>query len=64
MKGGKQGKGKSTNGQGPAIGNSLDPISHALKRLHDEVASEPLPDEFLQLLSEIDRKIGLEESRR
>lgn len=35
-----------------------DPIGEALRRLHDEVAAEPLPDEFLQLLEDIDKKIA------
>jgi hypothetical protein len=34
-----------------------DPIGTALRRLHDDVVAEPLPDEFLRLLGEIDRKI-------
>lgn len=34
-----------------------DPIGAALRRLHDEVSAEPLPEEFLKLIAEIDRKI-------
>jgi hypothetical protein len=37
---------------------AADPISIALKKLHDDVASEDVPDEFLDLLAEIDRKIA------
>jgi hypothetical protein len=38
------------------IGN--DPIAAALKEMHDAVASEALPDDFLRLLDEIDSKIA------
>jgi hypothetical protein len=35
-----------------------DPITAALKQMHDVVASEALPDDFLRLLEEIDTKIA------
>jgi DNA-binding GntR family transcriptional regulator len=35
-----------------------DPIAAALKEMHDAVASEALPDDFLRLLDEIDSKIA------
>lgn len=35
-----------------------DPIAAALKQMHDAVASEELPDDFLRLLAEIDTKIA------
>lgn len=38
--------------------NGGDPIGAALKQLHDAVASEELPDDFLRLLDEIDTKIA------
>ncbi len=41
---------------GEDIGN--DPIAAALKQMHDAVASEALPDDFLRLLDEIDIKIA------
>jgi Anti-sigma factor NepR len=37
---------------------SNDPIAAALKQMHDAVASEELPDDFLRLLDEIDTKIA------
>lgn len=37
---------------------SSDPITAALKQMHDAVASEALPDDFLKLLDEIDTKIA------
>ena len=33
-----------------------DPIAAALKRLHDEVVAEPLPNDFLEMLDRIDQK--------
>ena len=35
-----------------------DPIAAALKQMHDAVASEALPDDFLKLLDDIDAKIA------
>jgi Anti-sigma factor NepR len=35
-----------------------DPIAAALKQMHDAVASEDLPEDFLRLLDEIDTKIA------
>lgn len=35
-----------------------DPIAAALKQMHDAVASEELPGDFLRLLDEIDTKIA------
>ena len=40
-----------------AFNAEYDPISIALKRLHDEVLAEDIPNEFLELLAQIDRKI-------
>lgn len=44
-------KGKSNR-----IGLAFDPIAAALKQMHDEVASESIPDDFLRLLDEIDER--------
>lgn len=35
-----------------------DPIGEALRRLHDEVAAEPVPQDFLDLLDQIDARLG------
>jgi hypothetical protein len=35
-----------------------DPIAAALKQMHDAVANEALPDDFLRLLDQIDTKIA------
>ncbi len=34
-----------------------DPVGTALRRLHDDVIAEPLPEDFLRLLGDIERKI-------
>lgn len=39
-----------------------DPIAAALKQMHDQVASEELPDDFLRLLNEIDTKIAAKQA--
>lgn len=49
-------KGNKPGGTDDDIGS--DPIAAALKQMHDAVASEALPDDFLRLLDEIDTKIA------
>ena len=41
-----------------------DPIAAALKQMHDAVANEDLPDDFLRLLEEIDTKIATKKATR
>ena len=36
---------------------AFDPIAAALRQMHDEVASEDIPDDFLKLLDEIDDRV-------
>jgi hypothetical protein len=36
----------------------FDPIANALKQLHDSVAAEPVPEDFLRILDQIDAKIA------
>lgn len=43
---------------GYATEADFDPISAALKQLHQVVASEPVPDNFMRILDEIDAKIA------
>ncbi|WP_181883531.1 NepR family anti-sigma factor [Sphingorhabdus pulchriflava] len=38
--------------------SAFDPIAAALKQMHEAVASEELPDDFLRILEEIDAKIA------
>ena len=43
--------------------NGADPIAAALKQMHDAVANEKLPDDFLRLLGEIDAKIAAKKAQ-
>ena len=46
------------------VGGNSDFISIALKKLHDDVQAEDVPKEFLDILAEIDLKIGsIEDSK-
>jgi hypothetical protein len=40
------------------IETAFDPVAAALKQMHEAVASEALPDDFLRILEEIDAKIA------
>lgn len=42
----------------PHTDTAFDPVSAALQQLHQAVASEELPEEFLRILEEIDAKIA------
>ena len=42
----------------PTAVTAFDPVSAALQQLHQAVASEAVPDDFLRLLEEIDAKIA------
>lgn len=35
---------------------AFDPITAALRQMHDSVASEPIPDDFMRLMDEIDAR--------
>lgn len=41
-----------------AIDPEFDAISAALRQMHEGVASEPVPDEFLALLDQLDARIA------
>ncbi len=41
-----------------AVDPDFDPISAALRQMHDGVASEPVPDEFLLLLDQLDARMA------
>jgi hypothetical protein len=42
----------------PQVDTAFDPVSAALRQLHQAVASEKLPEDFLRILDEIDAKIA------
>ena len=37
---------------------AFDPITAALRQMHDNFASEPIPDDFMLLLDQIDARIS------
>lgn len=37
---------------------AFDPITAALRQMHDEFASEPIPDDFMDLLDRIDQRFA------
>ncbi len=42
----------------PHADTAFDPVSAALQQLHQAVASEAVPKDFLRILEEIDAKIA------
>lgn len=36
----------------------FDPVSAALRQMHEAVVSEPMPEDFLRILDDIDAKIA------
>ena len=42
----------------PYADTAFDPVSAALQQLHQAVASESVPEDFLRILEEIDAKIA------
>jgi len=43
---------------------AFDPVGAALQQLHQAVASEAVPEEFLDILDEIDAKIAAAKTRQ
>jgi hypothetical protein len=53
------GKGKERfNAIGDEMSSEFDPLTAALRQMHDSVANEPIPDDFLDLLDMIDAKMA------
>ena len=42
----------------PNANTAFDPVSAALQQLHQAVASEEVPEDFLRILEDIDAKIA------
>ena len=42
----------------PTVDTAFDPVSAALQQLHQSIASEEIPEDFLRILQEIDAKIA------
>jgi Anti-sigma factor NepR len=59
------GMSKTNRSKGKAMKSvniDYDPVSAALKQMHAAVASEPVPDDFMRILDEIDAKIAAAKS--
>lgn len=41
-----------------ALDTRFDPVATALRQLHESVAAEPVPEDFLRILEQIDAKIA------
>ena len=52
-------KGKQPlNAIGDGMDSEFDPLTAALRQMHDSVANEPIPADFLNLLDMIDAKMS------
>lgn len=56
--GGQLGSNKGKQFAGEAIDPEFDSLTAALRQMHDSIANEPVPDDFLDLLDQIDAKIS------
>lgn len=45
------------------VDQDFDPISAALRQMHDGIAQEPVPDEFLKLLDQLDARLAEAENK-
>jgi Anti-sigma factor NepR len=41
----------------------VDPITAALRQMHDNIANEPIPPDFMELLDKIDKKMSARKNR-
>ena len=51
MAGDNRGSGQKRRGK---VGLAFDPIAAALRQMHEDVASEAIPDDFMRLLDQIE----------
>ena len=56
--GGQLGSNKGKRQAGEAMDPEFDSLTAALRQMHDSIANEPVPDDFLDLLDQIDAKIS------
>lgn len=47
---------ESSGGSGASPEMAFDPIEAALRQLHESMASEEIPDDFLRLLDQLDER--------
>jgi hypothetical protein len=45
------------------VNSQLDPITAALRQMHDDIAKEPIPADFMDLLDKIDKKMSARKDR-
>ena len=56
--GGQLGSNKGKRQAEEAMDPEFDSLTAALRQMHDSIANEPVPDDFLDLLDQIDAKIS------
>jgi hypothetical protein len=56
--GGQLGSYKRKRQAEAAMDPEFDSLTAALRQMHDSIANEPVPDDFLDLLDQIDAKIS------
>jgi len=56
--GGQLGSNKGKQQEEEAMDPEFDSLTAALRQMHDSIANEPVPDDFLNLLDQIDAKIS------
>lgn len=49
---------KHASDVGEAMDPEFDSLTAALRQMHDSIANEPVPDDFLDLLDQIDAKMS------
>ena len=52
------GSNKGKQQEEEAMDPEFDSLTAALRQMHDSIANEPVPDDFLNLLDQIDAKIS------
>jgi hypothetical protein len=57
-RGGQLGSNSGKRQAGETIDPEFDSLTAALRQMHDSIANEPVPDDFLDLLDQIDAKIS------
>lgn len=56
--GGQLGSNKGKQQEEEAMDPEFDSLTAALRQMHDSIANEPVPDDFLDLLDQIDAKMS------
>ncbi|MFN3618979.1 NepR family anti-sigma factor [Sphingorhabdus sp.] len=49
---------RRTAGRGGAMDPEFDSLTAALRQMHDSITNEPVPEDFLDLLDQIDAKFS------